>query len=176
MTEINDGKSVKMSALTYPFVPKSTTSLIPGQFWGILLSNGRYVCGRVLAVCPQADGRPHSRHFIAGLLDWHSEEAPTSVNIAGHPVLEQGTAHIKTIVRTGGHIIGHRPLEYDAIELAPTLFCIGPRNRFAVVQGSIILRFATPDDDTRIAYLPGWGPEYIRARAEYLFTGKRSST
>jgi len=159
----------------YPFVPKSTTSLISGQFWGILLSNGTYACGRVLAVCPKADGRPHSRHFMAGLLAWHSGKPPTGANIAGHSVLQQGAAHIKTIVRTGGQIIGHRPLESDSIELPPVLHCVGPRNQFAVVSGSVILRLAKPDDDRCIPYLPGWGPEYIRARAEYLFVGKPSS-
>jgi hypothetical protein len=163
-----------MSAASYPFVPKSTTLLMPGQFWGILLSNGHYACGRVLAVCPQADGRPHSRHFVAGLLDWYSEQAPNSENIAGRQVLKHGAAHIKTITRAGGQISGHRPLELDAVELAPTLHCVGPRNQFAVVRGSVILRLATPDDDRQIPYLPGWGPDYIRAVAEHLFVTKQN--
>jgi hypothetical protein len=110
---------------------------------------------------------------MAGLLDWCSDEAPTSINIAGHLVLRQGAAHIKTIMRTGGQIIGHRPLEADAIELAPVRHCVGPRNTFAVVRGSVILRLEKPDDYKQIASLPGWGPEYIRAAAEYCFVTKQ---
>src|SRR5262249_10570900 len=35
---------------TYPFVPRSTAYLRPGQFWAIPLSDGRFACGRVLAL------------------------------------------------------------------------------------------------------------------------------
>ena len=34
----------------YPFEPKSNAHLMPGQFWGVPLSDGRWACGRVLAV------------------------------------------------------------------------------------------------------------------------------
>ena len=34
----------------YPFEPRSNVHLRPGQFWGVPLSDGRWACGRVLAV------------------------------------------------------------------------------------------------------------------------------
>ena len=99
-----------MADRAYPFIPKSTHYLEPGQFWGIPLEHGRYACGRVLGTVP--DSR---RLFVAGLLDWCALRPPDEVSIAGRPVLEQGRAHIKTITENGGAILGCRPLDLDGI-------------------------------------------------------------
>ena len=37
----------------YPFVPKSTSSLVPGQFWALPLSDGSFGCGRVVQLMPR---------------------------------------------------------------------------------------------------------------------------
>ena len=49
----------------YPFEPKSNAHLLPGQFWGVPLSDGRWACGRVLAVKTQSDAliRPPAAQF-----------------------------------------------------------------------------------------------------------------
>ncbi|HZP14788.1 MAG TPA: hypothetical protein VFA96_03115 [Nocardioides sp.] len=44
-----------MAAPEYPFEPKSNTYLVSGQFWGVPLSDGRWACGRVLAVKKESD-------------------------------------------------------------------------------------------------------------------------
>ena len=67
---------------TYPFVPKTNAQLVPGQFWSIPLSDGRFACGRVIAIDRRA--RYGSRTmFLAGLLDRVGESPPTSDSIAG---------------------------------------------------------------------------------------------
>jgi len=59
----------------YPFEPKSNTHLLPGQFWGVPLSDGRWACGRVLAVKTQPDAYfpGNSRTFLAALMYWQGD-------------------------------------------------------------------------------------------------------
>jgi hypothetical protein len=104
--------------MEYPFEPKSNTYLRSGQFWSVPLSDGRFACGRVLSVPRHPDplvpvGR---KMFLAGLLDWVSDSAPTSEGIAEAPLHRQGFAHVLTIRKTGGLILGRRPLELDGVE------------------------------------------------------------
>jgi len=89
--------------MDYPFEPKSNAYLEPGQFWGIPLSDGRFACGRILAVPREPDPffPVNSRTFLAGLLDWVSREPPTSATIAGARLFKQGFAHVLTIRRNG---------------------------------------------------------------------------
>ena len=99
----------------YPFIPRSTSGLLPGQFWAIPLSDGSFACGRVIELIPH--GRTGARvMFLARLLDWHDGAPPTSSSIAGAGCLEQAKAHLKTITETGGCILGHRSLELDGIQ------------------------------------------------------------
>ena len=100
----------------YPFVPKSNAKLWPGQFWAIPLSDGRFACGRVLAIDVDKTYGARSS-FVAGLLDWVGPEPPTAQNIAGAPLLEIGNAHVKVIEQNGGAVLGERPLEADGIAL-----------------------------------------------------------
>lgn len=99
-----------MGRPAYPFTPKSTAYLRPGQFWAIPLQNGEFACGRVLGL--KSDSR---RLFVAGLLDWSSNVPPDAFSIAGRKVIEQGQAHIKTITETGGTVLGWRSLESDGL-------------------------------------------------------------
>ena len=57
--------------------------------------------------------------FVAGLMDWVGDEMPTAEDLAGRPALDQGHAHIKTIVHTGGQILGCLELDEDAILADP---------------------------------------------------------
>src|SRR5689334_1475440 len=104
-----------MAPTKYPFVPKSTASLEPGQFWSIPLQSGRFACGRVLQL-KEIRGRRDSRIFLAGLLDWVGSEPPTSDSISRRRAVEQGEVHVKTIHENGGQILGCRPLLEDDIE------------------------------------------------------------
>ena len=97
----------------YPFVPKSNRYLEPGQFWALPLSDGRYGCGRVMVV--PAFGPKDRVHFVAGLAGWIGSGLPTEDSIAGAPVLEQAKVHIETIAKTGGSVLGIRPLELDRL-------------------------------------------------------------
>lgn len=86
----------------YPFRPKSNPHLRAGQFWAVPLSNGRFACGRVMD--PTSRIAPRVM-FIAGLMDWVGDAAPTEQDLVGRRVLAQGQAHIKTITETGGQVL-----------------------------------------------------------------------
>ncbi|UPM56096.1 Imm26 family immunity protein [Gottfriedia acidiceleris] len=106
-----------MRKVSYPFLPKSNSFLIPGQFWAIPLKNNKFACGRVIEV-----SKEDKRGFLAGLMDWVGDEPPTSESIAGKKTLMQGDAHIKTIHETGfeGMVLGYRSLEED--DIVPDMF------------------------------------------------------
>ncbi|MGD8875507.1 MAG: Imm26 family immunity protein [Gammaproteobacteria bacterium] len=91
--------------MKYPFEPKSTTHLEPGQFWAIPLSNGSYACGVVLAKLISS-GKIERRSFLAALIDWNGKDKPSSEDIKNKEIIKKGAAHIKTIQLTGGVIIG----------------------------------------------------------------------
>ena len=101
----------------YPFEPKSNAYLLPGQFWGVPLSDGRWACGRVLAVKtePGACFPGNSRTFLAALMCWQGDVPPTAEAIAGRQVLAQGWARIRSVQRNGQMIIGCRDLGLDGI-------------------------------------------------------------
>ncbi|MGG1639131.1 Imm26 family immunity protein [Paenibacillus sp. NRS-1760] len=104
-------------SITYPFKPKSNSSLFAGQFWAIPLSNGQFACGRVIQVTKSYTVSP-TRTFLAGLLDWLGETPPSSELIAGRKTIAQGVAHVLAIHETGlGEMItGFRPLDLDEVE------------------------------------------------------------
>ena len=98
-------------------MPKSNAYLRAGQFWAVPLSDGRFGCGRVLDVPRSGDLHvpANSRMFLAGLLDWVGPRPPTDQSIAGAHLNAQGFAHIKTILTTGGEVLGWRDLAADGI-------------------------------------------------------------
>ncbi len=142
-----------------------------GQFWDIPLSNGKYACGRVLQLDYSA-GKRHSRSFLAGLIDWVGEDLPTSDVIAGAKLLEQGTAHIRTIAFVGGEIRGSRPLDQDGItpffELShmPGIDC-------RLMQGFVTLRLATLEEQMSLYIQSSWGLGVIKLRAEDYFVKQK---
>ena len=77
-----------------------------GKFFEALaLKDGRVCAGLVLALVHK-DGRPHTRVFLAGLLDWCGPAAPTASDLRGARVLVTGAAHVKTIEAVGGAMLG----------------------------------------------------------------------
>lgn len=101
---------------TYPLSPKTTAQLVPGQFWSIPLSDGRFGCGRVLRVDGDKPVGGRTR-FIGAILDWVGDAPPTSEAIAGAAPLAIGNAHIRMLSFGGAAVLGERPLGLDGIEL-----------------------------------------------------------
>ena len=160
---------MKSRSTKYPFVPKSTASLVPGQFWALPLSNGLFACGRVIQLAPI--GMMGARvSFLGAVLDWVSSSQPTSAAIAGAACVAQGHVHIKAITESGGEILGHRPLELDGIE--PWLFrgAHGWQNS-SVQEGLIPIRPQTPEDK-RLPVFSTWGYDFALGIAEARFVEK----
>ncbi len=95
--------------------PKRTSALRAGDLWSIPLSDGRFACVRVERFLPK--GEPGATvHFVAALMDWVGDDAPTPETIAGAGVLEYGHVHIDVLATAGAHFAGHRapaPAEID---------------------------------------------------------------
>lgn len=102
----------------YPFVPRSNRFLIPGQYWAIPLRNGRFACGRVMAV--PAFGPADRVGVVIGLMDWVADVPPRQDQLSGHAILEQAKSRFEAITDTGGQVLGMRSLVLDG--LAPIKF------------------------------------------------------
>lgn len=107
-------RSGRVGSTEFPFVPKTTARLLPGHFWSIPLSDGRFGCGRLLGLIPAGEQGSRTM-FIAGLLRWVGIAPPSFDSIAGAEVMDVGHAHLDTISSRGGAIVGYRPLELDEI-------------------------------------------------------------
>jgi hypothetical protein len=166
-------RSVSMvRPVVYPFEPKSTRSLTPGDYWAVPLTDGGFACGRVLQL--EGDHLPTpSRTFFGGLHDWLGEAAPTSDDIAGALFVDFGVMHIRTIVHTGGQVLGNRPLEADAIELPLMLDAhAGPRTR--LVRGAQTVRVARREEWGTRAVLGVWGYGVTKVRAEKMARDRKA--
>lgn len=100
------------AAPSYPFTPKSNRYLRAGQFWSIPLRDGRFACGRVMAV--PAFGPKDRTGLVVGLMDWVGAEPPRQEDIAGRRVLYQALTRHEAIAK-GGQVLGERPLEADGL-------------------------------------------------------------
>ena len=154
----------------YPFEPRSNARLEPGQLWSVPLPDGRFACGRVLAVPREPDPAypVNTRAFLAGLMRWVDSQPPTPERIAGAPLLAQGFAHVLAIQESGGSILGIRPLEADG--LRPFLWR-SPAAAAAqswVYEGARRLRVATADD-AALPVIVAWGFRYISHLAADVF-------
>jgi hypothetical protein len=141
---------MKPKPLSYPFVPKTTTRMMPGQFWALPLRDGSFGCGRVIHLMPGMRVL-----FLAAVLDWHAHSPPTFESIAGARCLDQGQAHLKVITETGGSILGHRPLELD--QIAPWEFRQAEYHANSrVLRGLEPIRPQRPNDSC-LPVLSTWG-------------------
>ena len=147
--------------MTYPFEPKSSAKLRPGDFWPIPLADGSFACGRVLQLAPKgmAGGRVQ---FFGALMDWRRPAAPTFDDLGGARSLEQGAMHIHSITRIGRAVVGHRPLELDGVQ--PWLFVNGN----AVQKGYERVRAWRPSDTADLPAFTWWGWNVI-----WLLANKR---
>jgi hypothetical protein len=111
----------------YPFTPKSNRYLRPGQFWALPLSDGRFGCGRVMAV--PGFGPKDRTGFFAGLMDWIGAEPPTDDALAGGKVVLQAKTDFRAIANTGGAVLGLRPLELDQLMAVIPGYAVGAVHR-----------------------------------------------
>lgn len=105
--------------------------------------------------------------FLAGILDWRGSVPPSSDSIAGARCIDQGEAHIRTILHTGGAILGWRSLSADGIE--PWLF-----RGAAYHRNSFVFRGCTPvrpqtSTDSELPVRSVWGYNVVTVIAESHF-------
>ncbi len=157
-----------MKPLAYPFQPKSTALLVPGQFWPIELKSGRFACGRVLQVADRY-GKRHSRMFFGGLMDWTDDAPPTSERLAGRRLGRVDQMHIKTITHSGAEIAGCRELAKDGIVL-PAMLSGSPEDpNCALVCGLDIVGLPSGEQRTPLETISTWGSGVLNILAEERF-------
>jgi hypothetical protein len=155
---------------SYPFEPKSTRSLTPGDFWPVPLEDGRFACGRVLQTTGDHLPTP-TRTFFGALHGWLGMAPPTADDLVGSPLVAFGIMHVRAIVRVGGRVLGNRALEQDGIELPLMLDAHGgPTTK--VVRGAQTVRSARRDEWGRLPVLGYWGYDFIAALAGRLARGE----
>jgi hypothetical protein len=157
----------------FPFTPKSTKSLEPGDFWSIPLHGNKYACGRVLQLLEDNSKWPRkNRIFLAGLMDWVGDRPPTNESIAGCGLHSQGLAHILTISDTGHGIDGNRPLELDNIQLKLLKFPNSKNSGWELFHGTQFVRELKANEVDEHDTLNSWDREYIRELAKDLLNKK----
>ncbi|MEN1958540.1 Imm26 family immunity protein [Luteimonas changyuni] len=150
----------------FPFKPKSTAHLRPGDFWAIPISGDRYGCGRVIAL--RQPGQTGARSLlIVGLMNWIGKTPPRADDLRGLKTVEQAQIHLRSVLETGGVILGNRPLEADKIE--PDYFLSeSPGKNCLLMKGYEFLRNATPEEQVTLQGFPTWGYVIIQHRAQAL--------
>jgi hypothetical protein len=152
------------SMMMYPFVPKSTASLRPGQFWAVPLADGRFAGGRVAQLGFSTIPTP-SRAFFGGLQDWIGPAEPSGGDIAGAAILAWGVLHIRAITRLGGRVLGERDLALDGIAPPRQLSATGGTGTQLLV-GAEPSRLATPSEWGTLPVLSFWGYNFTQSLAE----------
>ena len=106
--------------------------------------------------------------FLAALMDWHDDKQPTAESIAGRSIAAQGWAHVLTIRRTGGLILGERDLALDGIR---GLLEVSHRMGGTVMlyEGPAPLRPAAREEAASMPVLSTWGFRFVSVLAERLF-------
>jgi hypothetical protein len=119
---------------------------------------------------PAGGGTGSRSLFLAAVLTWSGEKPPTTDAIAGVPTLEQGKAHIVTIVRSGGKVLGNRPLELDGIQ--PELFLDAAGGPSVMLQrGLEVIGRASNQQRKIFPVLRTWGYGVPRLLADRAFCG-----
>ena len=150
---------------SYPFRPKSTSALEPGQFWAVPIAGGNFGCGRVLQL-GGSEVPSKRRAFFGGLQDWIGDAPPTAESIAGSGIARFGIMHLKAITEVGGEILGHRPLDLDGIALPVqhSAYSLGAK----LLNGADAIRDAREDEWGTCRVLQYWSFGYIEQLAEEL--------
>ena len=145
----------------FPFSPKSTAPLHPGDFFGIPLPNNQWACGQVLGLQP---GSPTA--FIGTLVDWSAPHPPTVKKIADHPITGGiATHHIKTITTFGLTIDGTRPLDQSAFPISRLIT--------TMIRGGLEVDIPV---DRNISQMPGAALGGLIATAINLFGDEKTQS
>ena len=150
--------------LRYPFTPKSTAQLRPGQFWAVPLSDGRFACGRVLQL-GGSEVPTKSRAFFGGLHAWVGTHEPNAAAIEGASFLDFGAMHIRAITELGGQVLGEAPL--NDFRMPSLLSAMGGPDAM-LLCGADALRKAKREEWGTLPVLGYWGYGHIKETAEYL--------
>ena len=109
--------------------------------------------------------------FLAALMDWIGKAEPTEDDLIGCGLLEQGLVHVKAILRTGGMILGCRPLDLDGVTGLREVTHRGGGIVY-LYEGWTRLRPATREEAASFPILSVWGMDVIRIAAEHRFVSK----
>lgn len=153
----------------FPFLPKSSTFVLPGMFWAIPLESYGFATGVVLGK-PDANDpfAPRSNKIITvGLLDWRDSKPPTTDSLAGVPLLDWGLAHVRSIDLTSGGegLLGQMDIAWVAIPKVSHR----AGGTVGYYENGTLLRSATPFEARTLPVLGAWGLTFIASAANSRF-------
>ena len=160
----------RMAAVpNYPFVPKSTSTVRPGQFWSIPRETGDFAAGIVLAVPTPETAPDHptsSRVIVTGLLDLLLDRPATAEDLDSAHLTDWGFAHVKSVSLTSGEI-GFAGAIDLALNEVPKVTHRGGGEVGYYVNGRR-LRAATRDEARSMPVYGTWGLVFIERLASLL--------
>jgi hypothetical protein len=92
---------------TFPLRPRSATDLEIGDFWTVALPSGGLGVMQVRDVARSGTGA--RKNFVAGVIDWRGDVAPSSADLRGRRVLAQGLTRIEGFTEADAEILGNAP-------------------------------------------------------------------
>jgi hypothetical protein len=91
----------------FPFQAERVTDLEEGDFWGLLMPDGRFAA---LQVTHLKKSGPHSRSkFVVGIVQWRGSALPTVADISGRRILAQGYWGQDHLDNAGVVVLGNSP-------------------------------------------------------------------
>lgn len=159
---------VTRSAEEYPFAPKSTSRLLPGQFWSVRRDDERFGVGVVLGV-PTPETAPHHatnrRIFTAGLLDVVLDEHAAPSDLDDARLMDWGYAHVRSI-----NLTSDRGLEGQADSTFNEVLMVSHRGGGTVglYGNGLYKRVATRDEARDLDVSGTWGLTFIQRLASRL--------
>ena len=112
---------------TYPFRPKSTVNLRIGDLLEVHREDGRWGCLQVTDLKESGTGARTS--LVVGVLPWVGDCPPTSADVAGMAVIEQGLAHIDIFAEGGLMVVGHCDVVPSGLDSNYRDFHVGSHHR-----------------------------------------------
>lgn len=105
--------------------------------------------------------------LLVGLMNWIGNSPPEADDLCGLGTIQQAQIHLRSILETGGKILGHRSLDADQVE--PDLFLSeSPGKSCLLMKGYDILRDATQEEQATLPVFTTWGYLIIQHRAQAL--------
>lgn len=90
---------------TFPFSPRSAADLDLGDYWVVALPSGDL---GVLQVRDLQKTGPGARTaFVAGVVEWRGDHAPSPGELEGRRVLAQGLTRIEVFTEGGAQVVGN---------------------------------------------------------------------